>query len=271
MLRHRFVQKRAGRAEHGQLLFGSDTSCLDKTKADERIEDHRRWQMGKKATREQIGRIVAMLVSGQIPHDEAQEMIVRPRPSGVKDLERVAFVEEMSPGHGLAFWELYRPFYDWEPCLKPARADLQERVEEAIFWREIPGIVYLPGEVMLRVLPGLIGEKLKQSLPDREWDEHWRYLCEEFTNYDQSASSAANECFDALTESLRPIWKKLEYLDSFGIEEDVLWSPLYYATLFTFVGASGIAARFKPLLDLWLTGNFPIGFNKEGKLIVLVA
>jgi hypothetical protein len=53
--------------------------------------------------------------------------------------------------------------------------------------------------------------------------------------------------------------------------EDALESALFVPCCFLMTDDPGAAARFKPLLDMYLAGNFPVGFDEDDNLLVLVA
>ncbi len=52
---------------------------------------------------------------------------------------------------------------------------------------------------------------------------------------------------------------------------DSLVTSLFYPPGFILAGKSDQAAQFKPLHELWLAGNFPLGLGADGNFLVLVA
>ena len=148
----------------------------------------------------------------------------------------LAFWESRFPGKGEALMEILRPFYDWEPELKPVLPDLEERIRNVVFWRDTLDV---------KVFTISDGGSLWASL----WDSLW--------------SSPRSSLRDSLRDSL---WASLR--DSLW---DSLWASLFYSCGFILTNKPVEAAKFQPLLDLWLAGNFPVGFDKDGNLLILVA
>lgn len=228
--------------------------------------------MERLATPQQIARIVQMYASKQLPFEATQEFIrshssKKRRPKAAPVDRNLAFWEERYPGKGEAIIGVLRPFYGWKPELKPALPDLEARAKEAIFWREIKGV---------RVFQMADAVSLPASLPASLWDSLWCSL------RDSLGNSLWNSLRDSLRDSLRAsfeasLWASLR--DSLRASlRDSLWYSLWYSLFFPcgFILAdrsdqTARTARLKPLLDLWLAGNFPMGFDKDGNLLVLVA
>ena len=204
----------------------------------------------KPATRKQIGRIVNMLLSGEIDRVEATEIIERDRK---QDLN-LAFWESRFPGKGQALMEVLRPFYDWKPELKPALPDLEEQAKQAVFWRDVSNV---------RALRRSEATVLEASL---------------FDSFDASPEASF---LDSLgTSRMTLLWRLLDdsFYESPGLQGIVKKVSLgfklrrsFRPLLWKARWSSLLNPKFKSLLDLWLAGNFPVGFDKDGNLLVLVA
>lgn len=208
----------------------------------------------EKATKAQRDRIENMLKSGLINREEAQEIIE----GGLARENRFAIWESRCPGKGKAIADLLRPFYGWAPVLTPARFDLEALTKEAIFWRPITAVrICKQSEVDLTG-----GDSIGLSF----WNSIWAK-------------------FGGLIGP--PLWDFIEsWLDESFAEELLAWPTnpfgetelpnwfghwLFYAVAFTIIDKVEEAAKFKLVLDLWLTGNIPFAFDGDNNLLVLVA
>ncbi len=248
----------------------------------------------ERASKGQRKRIENMLKSGLIDrieaqgiiekHREAAESVKRRQPSSKPVVaERLAFWEERFPGKGEALMAILQPFYCWQPKLKPALPDLEERVKLAIFWREIAGVrvfhvsdadslravllfrdtlgdslraSFLPWRVnpLLTALAGSLRESVWSSI---EEGALWTSIEEELW------TSIEDSLLDSLGNSLRALLRVLPWR--------ALWAALFISCGFVVVGRHEEVTKIKPLLKLWLEGNYPIRFDEEGNLLVLVA
>ena len=144
------------------------------------------------------------------------------------------------------------PFQGWEPTLKPVISNLETKAEEAIFWCKFKGVcTFHPSESsqlwssiyesLQSVLEHPFGHELQKSLRNR-------FL----TPLNESSWSSFNDSLRTLIEE--------SFSSSIGHSVDhILADKLEIAT------------KLKPLLELWLAGNFPIGIDRSDQLIVLVA
>ena len=196
----------------------------------------------KKATKAQRERIENMLKSGLIDRGEAQRIIA------MHSDPRLAFWEERFPGKGIAIMEILRPFYGWNPRLKPALPNLEMRAKQAVFWRKAKSLRV----AHLSELDSL-GKWFWTSLGDSLGGSFWTLL------WDSLRGPLPTLLWDSLGASL---------LDSF---RNPLGDSLFYACIFVVLGKSEEAAKLKPLLELWLAGNYPVGFDEGNNLLVLVA
>lgn len=180
-------------------------------------------------------------------------------------------------------------FYGWQPARRPPLPDLEARARAAICWRPW----HVQGSergILSRGLP---------SPPDRRFTEPYfrpihgvRLFRRE--DEDRRRTLIRTRIGDSLWASLdspgwnqyrhriwQPFWDSLGILAfaSFGApQEDSLradwWSAFAESILHT--GISILVDRWwasasGPLLDLWLAGNSPLGFDKDDNLVVLVA
>ncbi|MFH1078215.1 MAG: hypothetical protein V1745_02975 [Patescibacteria group bacterium] len=170
----------------------------------------------------------------------------------------VAFWEEHYPGKGKVIMELVGDFYGRKYSLKPALPDLEQRVRAAIFWREVNDVhISTDGNALVSSFRQTIDADYYVSIPEplrsSLWKPIWRFL------------------HNAIRDSLiKPF---------FDLGELTVWIAIFQQLQFTLFYAIGNlindrrdeATRFKRLLDLWLMCNVPIGLDKEGNLLVLVA
>ena len=210
----------------------------------------------KKATKHQRERINHMLESGLIDRAEAQEIIKKER-TLPKYANRAiiwgldyAFWEKRFPGKGKAITQILQPFRDWKPELESQIDGLEEVAKRAIFWQEVKGI---------RARQLSQAHLLEESL--------WTSLGHSLEGSFQT--SLREPLRASLDESLNSMYW-LKYTLGYSMKAS-LWTSFYLPCAFIIVGNEGQAARFKPLLDLWLAGNFPMGFDREGHLLVIVA
>lgn len=214
--------------------------------------------MTKMATRHQLVRIVQLYANNQLPFEATQEFIKargvkkrngkKAKPSGPNQV----FWEVRFPGRGMSLMEVLKPFYGWKAIPKPAATNLEINAKNLIFWRKTAGVhvIHKSEEatlehVMIQTLESSLYESLKDPL----------------------ALTIGSSLKDPLEASLGTSLKVL-------LGESVwasLCASLYYCCAYTLVGKSDEAIRLKPLLAFWRTNNFPIGFDKEDNLLVLVA
>ncbi len=134
--------------------------------------------------------------------------------------------------------------YGWTPEIKPELNNLESRARDAIFWRDIRGI---------QSCKTLSPKRIKVSLGNSIGDSLWFPLKASLTTSLQY--SLRESVREFLGKSLWPM-----YGESF-----------YYPLGFALADDVDEAAKFKNLHQLFLAGNIPLGFDKRGKLLVLVA
>ena len=197
---------------------------------------------------------------------------------------QLSFWESRFPGRGEALMDILQPFYDWEPKLKPALPDLEEQAKKVIFWKEISGVRVFTGREF-DSLKASLKDSLRTSLKASLWDSLKDSLRTSLkaSLWDSLEDSLRTSLWDSLEDSLRTsLWDSLRaslwssLWDSLRASLRVsLWSSLrdslFYSCGFILADKLEEAAKFQPLLDLWFAGNFPVGFDKDGNLLVLVA
>lgn len=226
----------------------------------------------RKATKAQRERIDGMLESGHIGRSKASEIIANPRAAAAaKALPRFTFWEERFPGRGQAILDLLDPFYGWVPALKPTFSGLGLRAQVVNGWRtynrvmtftaskegELARKLYMPfGDVLLRRYGDLLSDLLQVacnlSLGSASDDAFRRCL-----KY-RSINSVEPTCLSSLPNALR-----LSLLSPLAL---IVYASAPPATILR-----DDLPRFASLHDLWLAGNFPVGFDKDDNLLILVA
>jgi hypothetical protein len=80
----------------------------------------------ERATREQIGRIVSMLVSGQTPFDLAQAIATNGVRIMTEQEKYTVYLEKCFPGYGKKLMKVLGLLFSWEPTLRvpPKEIDL---------------------------------------------------------------------------------------------------------------------------------------------------
>ena len=193
-----------------------------------------------------------------------------------------------SDDFALALWEAFKPGQkDWrvafdgilkifsgrELTLKPEQPNLIECARQAIFWQDLAGIRVFPaGECpaaaallkapLDQVLHHTVAAQAQEGMYTGQ-DAYLTYL------WNRTAGAIHDPLFPELADS--PLDEGMR-VDKLRI---LLATCLLYVRLFLFRnemrgGGWKNAVRFKPLLELWLDGNIPLGFDAEGRLIVLV-
>ncbi len=193
---------------------------------------------------------------------------------------RLAFWEKRFPGKGVALMDILGPFYGWKPELKPALPDLEARVNSAVHWRRVKGVGVFKASLDVSLLASLrasLGVSFRNLL--------WASL------HTTLGASLEASLSDSLRFSLGPsLWASLDDKISVSLSisswttiwtsigpdlryafSDSLRKSCLFACGFILAGKPEDAAKFQPLLNLWLAGNFPVGFDRDGNLLVLVA
>jgi hypothetical protein len=195
--------------------------------------------------------------SGRIPVLSSVELLLQTddRRRSMKNNKKMgvdsnlAFWEERFPRKGRAIMEVLRPFYIWKPVLKPPLPDLEIKAKEAVFWRGVTGVrIFSRAEA---VSPqDSIGFWLRDSLGDSLGDS--------------LEDPLGNSLRDSLRIALGSVFRFR------GSRDDSCVDSIFCTIAYVISDKPDEAAKFKPLLDLWLSGNYPFGFDKDDNLLILV-
>lgn len=177
----------------------------------------------------------------------------------------VTFWDKRFAGKGelLMSEDLLAPFHSDQLSfeLKPPQANLEEVCRQAIFWRRIRGVRRFTVEEKNSLADGLAVSlsnnltcHLKEGF-DLIKNMTWIGLKQVL-----EGNLLDNLCV-GLEENQRSTLCSLLWHD--------LWNSLLYACVYAVAGDT--SKNFGPLLKLWLSGNLPLGFDKEGYLLVLCA
>ena len=170
----------------------------------------------------------------------------------------LAFWEVRFPGKSGALMKVLSPFYGWKPEFRSAIPNLAEKDKQAVFWRDVKNVRVLKNSDT-SLLEASLGDSLGDSLEEMQDSED---------SFETSFGSLFwNSLFDSLFDSLETsLWDSSR--DSLRAS---LRTSIVYSCFYILDDKPKEAAKFKPLLDLWLAGNFPVGFDEDGNLLVLVA
>ena len=233
--------------------------------------------MDKLATKQQLAHIVQMFASDQLPFDATQKFISAHSKKRGKRSKRVdrnlAYWEEQFPGCGQEIMNVLRPFYGWQPALRRAIPRLEKRARSAVFWKEVKSVHINRLESVWDLnyaREDTVAESLEKSIRHTLGDSI-SYSLEEALD-DSIGPSLRNSVRDVISESIGvkiiDFHSRNYFNDSIG---ESLMKSIFYACVRVVEDRCKEGAKFKPLLDLYLAGNFPAGFDKEGDLLVLVA
>lgn len=193
-----------------------------------------------------------------------------------KPANLTAFWDKKFPGKGAALMGILAPFRGWRPELKRASANLPKSARRAIFWSDIAGVRKFRAAdadelqdlvdaapetwLFLKLFPAikeLFGVSLHASLEDALKEAG--FTARHFGLWSASLGKV-------FVPGYGSYWAPLS-----ATLDDALDFSLLYACAYELLDRPAEAAKFKPLHELWRTGNFPLGFDKEGNLLVLVA
>ncbi|MFH1077900.1 MAG: hypothetical protein V1745_01280 [Patescibacteria group bacterium] len=162
---------------------------------------------------------------------------------------------------------ILRPFYGWKPELKLALPDLEERGKMAVFWdNPIRGVRVFSGQDSFKAA--------REAASLASYGDSLEGIALAVLNKTLTCSGDIE-----LEESCWGVfWESFQY--SLGrtvlsMMDDWFWDPfqdsLMHCLECIIGGKPEEAPKFKPLLDLWLAGNFPIGFDDDNNLLVVTA
>lgn len=164
------------------------------------------------------------------------------------------------------------PFRSWTPRLGARLPDLHARFERAMFWRRFRRVHPVsPDELPLaqrNVDDRLIGEiwaTQQKTMRPPLWDELVKCATPPPGRAWDTLTAGVNaSCWNAIKEPLGALPEGVSHRAS-------LWNSIFYACGFAVVDATFSWEQFLPLHELWRTGNFPLLFDRDDDLLVLVA
>lgn len=175
----------------------------------------------------------------------------------------LAYWKRRVPGREQELLELLRPFYSWTPRLSPPIPGLEECARDALALGRFRGIrTFKTSELKdLKACCELV-------LEDRLFDA--------FDSISEVEERVA-EISEALTDSglSMLLHDRLKSAYKSQISTPLMQSmlvPMLLACVFASRGSPYMnEVVFDALFKLWFAGNFPIGFDGENNLLVLVA
>jgi hypothetical protein len=253
----------------------------------------------KMVTLFQLRQINNMLISGVIDSNEAKQIIARSRDPHTR------YWEERFPDRGDAIMAVLGPLYGGKLELNPAVPDLEERLKEVVYWRKVSKIKtmgieewdsaqdmlqpdmtqhenaeqpFLDGvyEHLMNLFRSAIDCLYNQPLwgSRRNFDliriakRTPRISCHE---WDRAGKELEESFCSFLMDTLKEVSDEgFHYLDPAWGEVNVNMMA-FYALGFTLLGDTFAARCFRSMIVLNQAGNFPIFFDRENNLRVLVA
>ena len=220
------------------------------------------------------------------------------------DEERLALWEERFPGKGAGLMKVVQPFYDWMPEIKPPLPNLEERARGAVFWHEFGAIRCIGAydgaasisedKLIEESLFGALCNEVDTALGDYLQDIVEESLGEYFTSlmredmniafHELGTSLAVQPFIDALlftcgkavSKDIEQWWENMFGEDDYSaslleVLVGALDTAFYFSLAFQYMNKFERVAQLRPFLELWLEGNFPVGFDSDGSLLILVA
>lgn len=235
-------------------------------------------------------------------NSQLQIIIGKPRPQfevrGVDQKraeELLAFWHERFPRRGRAILELLGPFYTSELsfALKPPVSDLGSMAEHAVFWRTISGVQvagvgsWPEAEEACEKMRSIrvdLGTSLRDSLGESVLfhsetilkDELGRVLRQRIVDgfrETRGITFPSDLRIHRRQSGIEPGEYETRRAWTWARLVDRLWESLAASLCYA---VSCMITRetmkdFRPLLDLWRSGNLPVGFDDKNRLIVLCA
>jgi hypothetical protein len=159
--------------------------------------------------------------------------------------------EKLFPSKGAVLAEILHPFAGWQPKLSTVSHAIELMVRETrpIFWRQIAGINLHISTLRRHEVVLTLEDSLREALGEE-----------------------IAEVLDKGTGNL--LREQLEKEIGVGLSL-FLGHPFLFSLLcpcaYALGGRQDKVEQFKPLLNLWLAGFFPEGFDHRGKLILQAA
>lgn len=174
---------------------------------------------------------------------------------------RVNFWERHFPGKGAALMDVLHPFYGWKPEFKPAVTDLETRVKAALspWFLPVSGVRAFPFS--------------RKGDLWREFDDGISLGFGEYVPLTRDSSGVTYPSrrderifWEAFDEALGSVFFNAE-LDGHFMH---LLEPISRSCLLVLIDKLEEAAEYKPLLELWLLGNCPIGFDQDYENVLVL-
>ncbi len=227
--------------------------------------------MEKQVSKAQIGSIVALLVAGKVPHNDAQAFIDKYKgaPSAKKRKKVLEASDHLDawrvryPGRVPLFESLILPLYQAKLELKPAIEDFEARLRDTLAWLGVCDVRYVHLHDAIQLHTMTVTNPLEDEVYSAPVDDG---LTEDFIDWFFGDPWVPFE--QAFYRMLgKPLWDSLEETPCSDFIQDTIYRTLKEIAF----GTQDGALKYKPLLDFWLAGNFPAGFDKDHNLLVLVA
>lgn len=164
--------------------------------------------------------------------------------------------ERLFPGNSAAILLFLEPLYHKQVHLAHRADDLEELARKAFFWRKgFKVLTFVKRDFKS------VRDRCKTKL---NWEIYDRFPLSDLVD-----DKKFEDIFSCLSSFI--------YVNCNGLKVSVIWSPEgFVETMLLGVIVAGLegqvaARKYRPLLELWLAGNFPIGFDEDNNLLVLVA
>ncbi|MEK7473398.1 MAG: hypothetical protein AAB668_01565 [Patescibacteria group bacterium] len=181
--------------------------------------------------------------------------------------EMVKYWEEQFPGKGGAIADMLLPFFvPIEP--RPALPNLRERASRAVFWHEVQST-----RIFTLAEGSALNDALDQTLNPSLWSAFGDAV-ERAIGDDAMENLTVTLAASGLPEDLRDLDSWLHARDRnrlFRALTESFGSVIGFAASFLYADMQEELSKLHALLEIVKAGNFPIGFDVEGNLLVLVA
>lgn len=174
----------------------------------------------------------------------------------------LAFWKRRAPGNERGLLDLLRPFYTWTPQLSSPIADLEARARDALALGSFQGVKTFKASKL---------EDLKACC-ELVLEDRLMNAFEGIGEVEEAATNLSSALSDGLLTLLHDRLKSA-YISKVSTPlMQSMMAPLLFACVFVSRGSPYMnEVVFDALFKLWFAGNFPIGFDEDSNLLVLVA